>query len=134
MLAGVQQYPSFSLQTCFDYKTFYLVQCFSTVFWQSPYFRNAQRHAARLYIFSFSGAFLAFGPFWKCTEACGPVIFFLVFLSIFLHLLASNRFWHFVHFPNAQRHVVRSYFFSFHARPQKSYLSKFHKCCPTKIK
>ena len=82
MLVGVQQHPSFSPRTYFDYETFYLVQCFSTVFGILHY-RNAQRHVARLYIFSFSRAFLAFGPFWKYTEACSPVIFFVVFMSVF---------------------------------------------------
>ena len=112
------------------------------------------------YILSFSLAFLAFGPFPKYTEACGPVILFLVFMSIFLHLLVSNRFWHFAHFRNAQSHAIRLYIFlvfmsvfdiwpileihrgmwsgnifsRFHAQPQKSYQSKFQKCCPTIIK
>ena len=27
--------------------------------------------------------FLAFGPFSKCTETCGPIIHFLVFMSVF---------------------------------------------------
>ena len=79
---------------------------------------------------------MAFGPFSKCTEACGPVIHFLVFMSVFgiwlifeiqrsmlpgyifsrfhehfLHLLVSNCFWHFAHFRNAQKHAIRSYIF-----------------------
>ena len=33
--------------------------------------------------FSFSLAFFAFGPFSKCTEACGLVIHFFVFMSVF---------------------------------------------------
>ena len=107
MLVGIQQHPSFSAQTYFNYETF-LVQCFSTVFgirpifeirrgmwpgytfsrfhecfWHLAHFRNAQRHVARLFIFSLSRAFLAFCPFWKHTEACGPVTHFLVFTSVF---------------------------------------------------
>ena len=143
-------------------------------FWHSAHFRNAQRHAARLYIFlvfmsvfgiwpileihrgmwpgyifsrfyehffAFVGfkSFLAFCPFSKCTKACDPVIHFSRFMCVFgilpifeMHknmrsgytfFSYHERFWHFANFGNAQRHVVRSYFFSFHARPQKSYLS-----------
>ena len=45
---------------------------------------------------------MAFGPFSKCTEACGPVIHFFRF---------RERFWHLVRFRNAQRHVTRLYIF-----------------------
>ena len=62
---------------------------------------------ARLYFFLVFMSVLAFGPFSKYTEACGPVIHFLDLVSIFLHLLVSNRFWHFAHFRNAQRHAIR---------------------------
>ena len=154
MLVGIQQHPSLSAQTYFNYETF-LVQCFSTVFgirpifemhrgmwpgytfsrfherfWQLAHFRNTQRHVARLFIFLLSSAFLAFCPFWKHTEACGgQVIHFLVFMSVFgswpifeIHrgmwpgysfFRFQVRFWHFAHFGNTQRHVVRSYIFSF---------------------
>ena len=133
MLVSIEQHLSFSAQTYFNYKTFHLVQCFSTVFgirpifeihrgmwpgyaffrfherfWHLVHFRNAQRHVARLYFFSFSLAFffafvgfklcLAFCPFSKCTGG-----------------MCSG-------------HI----FFCFHAWPQKSYQSKFQKCCPTK--
>ena len=54
---------------------------------------------------------MAFCPFSKCTEACGPVMHVLIFMSVFLHLLVSNRFWHFTHFRNAQKHVARLYIF-----------------------
>ena len=71
---------------CFDYKTFYLVQCFSTVFgirlifemhkgmwlgytfsrfhecfWHLAHFGNTHKHVARLYFFSFSHFFAFFG-------------------------------------------------------------------------
>ena len=72
----------------------------------------------------------------------------------FWYLLVSNRFWHFAHFRNAQKHAIPSYIFlvfmsvfgilpifemhrgmwsshifsRFHARPQKSYQSKFQEC------
>ena len=133
MLVGIQQNPSFSAQTYFNYETF-LFQCFSTVFgirpffemhrgmwsghifsrfherfWHLVRFRNAQKHVARLYFFSFSLAFLAFVDF--------------------------KSFWHFAHFRNAQEACAPVIHFSrFHARPQKSYRSKFQKCCPTNIK
>ena len=93
------------------------------------------------------------------AEASGPVIFFLIFTSIVLHLLVSNCFWHFAHFQNAQRHAIQLYIFlvfmslfgilpifemsrcmwsghifsGFYGRPQKSYPSKFQKCYPTEI-
>ena len=70
--------------------------------------------------------FLALGPFSKRAEACGPVIHFSRFLEGFLHLLVSNRFWHFSHFPNAQRHVAQLYFFLvFMCDLKKKYQSKF---------
>ena len=87
MLVGIQQHPSVSAQTYFNYETF-LFQCFSTVFgirpffemhrgmwsghifsrfyerfWHLVRFRNTQRHVARLYFFSFSLAFFAFVGF-----------------------------------------------------------------------
>ena len=82
------------------------------------------------YIFySFSWAFLAFCPFSKCTNACGPVIHFLVFVSVFgiwpifeMHKCMwpgytfsrfRERFWHLAHFRNAQRHVARLCMLSF---------------------
>ena len=148
MLAGVQHHSSFFPHTYFDYETFYLVQCSSTVFgirpifemreacgpvihfsrfherfWHLAYFPNTQRHVSRWYFFSFSRtlfafvgfkSFLAFSPFSKCTKACDPIIHFSRF---------HERFWHLAHFRNAQRHVVRSYFFSFSCATSKK-LSK----------
>ena len=102
MLVGIQQHPSFSTQTYFDYEAFYLVQCFSIVFGIRPIFKMLRGMWPGYTFFSF----LAFGSFSKYTEACGPVIHFLDFMSIFLHLLVSNRFWHFAHFQNAQRHAI----------------------------
>ena len=118
MLVGIQQHPSFSAQTYFNYETF-LFQCFSTVFgirpffemhrgmwsghifsrfyerfWHLVRFRNTQRHVARLYFFSFS-------------------------LAFFLHLLASNRFGILPIFEMYRRHVLRSYFFSFSCTTSK---------------
>ena len=40
--------------------------------------------------FSFSLAFLAFGPFLKCTDACAPVIFFLVFMRDLKKVIKVN--------------------------------------------
>ena len=107
----------------------YIFSRFHERFWYFAHFRNAQRHVVRSYFFSFSRAFLVFCPFSKRTEACDPVIFFLVFMSVFgillifeMHRCMSSghifsrfheRFWYFAHFRNAQMHVVRSYFFSF---------------------
>ena len=109
MLVGVQQHPSFSAQTYFNYETF-LFQCFSTVFgirpffkmhrgmwsghilsrfyerfWHLARFRNTQRHVARLYFFSFSIAFFAFVGF--------------------------KLFWHFAHFRNVQEACAPVTFF-----------------------
>ena len=67
-----------SPQAYFDYETLFISVLFNR-FWHFAYFQNAQRHVARLYIFSFSRAFLAFGPFWNFTEACSPVKFFSFF-------------------------------------------------------
>ena len=83
----------------------------------------------KLFYFSALQAFLAFGPVLKCTEACGPVMHFLVFMSIFgiwsifemhrgmwpgyLFSRFHESFWHFAHFGNTRKHVVRSYIFSF---------------------
>ena len=133
MLAGIQQHPSFSAQMYFNDETF-LVQCFSTVFgirpifemhrgmwlgytfsrfherfWHLVHFRNTQRHVARLYFFSFSLAF-----------------FCICWLQIVLA---------FCPFSKCTGGMCSGHIFSrFHARPQKSYQSKFQKCCPTKIK
>ena len=109
MLVGIQQHPSFSAQTYFNYETF-LFQCFSTVFgirpffemhrgmwsghifsrfyervWHLVRFRNTQRHVARLYFFSFSLAFFAFVGF--------------------------KSFWHFAHFRNVQEACAPVIFF-----------------------
>ena len=109
MLVGIQQHPSFSAQTYFNYETF-LFQCFSTVFgirpffemhrgmwsglifsrfyerfWHLVRFRNTQRHVARLYFFSFSLAFFAFVGF--------------------------KLFWHFARFRNVQEACAPVIFF-----------------------
>ena len=76
MLVGIQQHPSFSAQEYFNYDTFYLVQCFSTNFGIQPILEMHRGMWPGYTFFSFSWAFLAFGPFSKYTEACGLVIFF----------------------------------------------------------
>ena len=82
-------------------------------FWHFAHFGNTQRHAARLYFFSFSRAFfcicwfqIVFGilPIFKTHGSMRSGYTFSRF---------HERFWYFAHFRNAQRHVVRSYFFSF---------------------
>ena len=92
----------------FNYDTFYLVSAFVP--------------------------FLAFGPFSKGTEDVARLYLFLVFMSIFCICWFHNRFWHLAHFQNALSHVAPLYFSRFHERPQKSYQSKFQKCCLSKIK
>ena len=126
----------------------YTFSRFHERFWHLAHFRNAQKHVAQLFIFSLSRAFLAFCPISKHTEACGPVIHFLVFMSVFgiwsifeihrgmwpdyiffvfisvfLHLLASNRFGILPIFEMYRRHVLRSYFFSLSCTTSKK-LSK----------
>ena len=114
----------------------------------------------KLFYFSAFQPFLAFGPFLKCTEACGPVIYFLVFMNVFgiwsvfeIHRgmwpdYIFSRFlmsvfcicWlqivlAFCPFSKCTGGMWSGHIFSrFHARPQKSYQSKFQKCCPTNIK
>ena len=213
MLVGIQQHPSFASQTYFNYKTFYSVQWFSTAFGIRPIFEMHRGMWPGYKFFSFSCAFLAFGPFSKHTEACGPVTHFLVFMCVFgiwpifeihkacgpdIHLLVFSfsaaflafcpfskhteacgpdihllvfisvfgiwpifeihrgmwpdhifsrfllRFFAFVGFKSflafcpfskCIEGMCSGHIFSrFHARPQKSYQSKFQKCCPTKIK
>ena len=154
MLVGVHHHPSFFPHTYFDYETFNSVRCFLTVFGIRPIFEMHRGMWPGYTFFSFSRAFLVFCPFSKYTEAFCPVIFFLVFMSVFLHLLVSNRFWHFAHFRNAQKHAIRLYIFlvfmsvfgilsifeiyrgmwsghifsRFHAQPQKSNQTTFQKC------
>ena len=135
MLVGVQQHPSFSTQTYFDYETFYLVQCFSTVFGIRPiskihrgmwpcYTFSRFRELFFAFIVGFK-SFLAFCPFSKCTKACNPFKPFSRF---------HERFWHFAIFE-IHRGMWSCHIFSrFHERPQKSYQRKFQKCCPTKIR
>ena len=48
------QHPSFSPQTYFDYETFYLVQCFSTVFGIRPIFEMHKGMWPGYTFFSFS--------------------------------------------------------------------------------
>ena len=54
MLAGVQQHPLFSSQTYFDYETFYLLQCISTVFGSRPIFEMHRGMWPGYTFFSFS--------------------------------------------------------------------------------
>ena len=84
---------------------------FQERFWHFAHFVITQRHVVRSYIFSFSRAFLAFGPFSKYTEACGPIIFFLVFISVFFAFVGFKLFWHFAHFRNVQEACAPVIFF-----------------------
>ena len=160
----------------------------SNRFWHFAHFRNAQKHAIRLYVFLVLMSVFGILPILEMHRGMWSGYIFLVFMSICWfqivfgilpileihrgmwsgyifsrfdeHLLVSNRFWHFAHFRNAQKHAIRLYVFlvlmsvfgilpilemhrgmwsghifsRFHARPQKSYQSKFQKRCPTKIK
>ena len=129
-------------------------------FWHLAHFRNAQRHVARLYIFLvFMRVFWHLANF-RNTPGMLPGYIFSRFHEHVFAFVGFKRFRHFVHFRNAQKHAIRLYIFlvfmsifgilpifemhggrwsghifsRFHARPQKSYQSKFQKCCPTKIK
>ena len=108
---------------------------FQERFWHFAHFVITQRHVVRSYIFSFSRASLAFGPFSKYTEACGPIIFFLVFISVFFCICWLQIVLAFCPFSKCTGGMCSGHIFSrFYARPQKSYPSKSQKCCPTKIK
>ena len=96
-------------------------------FWHLAHFRNEQRHVARLYsIFSRSHeCFWHFAHFRNAQRHVAQLYIFFVFMSVFGILII---------FEMHRGIWCNQYFSYFHARPQKSYQSKFQKCCPTKIR
>ena len=125
MLVGIQQHPSFSAQTYFNYETLCLVQCFLTVFgiwpmfemhrgmlpgytfscfhecfWHLVHFRNTQRHVAWLYFFSFSLMFFC-------------LCWFQIVFGICPFSKCTGGMW--------SSHI----FSRFHVQPQKSYQVNF---------
>ena len=66
-------------QTYFDYETFYLVQCFSTVFGIFPIFEMHRGMRPGCTFSRFHERFWHFAHFRNAQEACGPVIFFFSF-------------------------------------------------------
>ena len=109
---------------------------------------------ARLYIFLVFMSVFGILPIFKIYRGMLPGYIFSRFHECVFAFVGVNRFWHFAHFRNAQKHAIRLYIFlvfmsvfgilpifethkgmwfghifsRFHAQPQKSYQSKFQKC------